>query len=72
MDNKENKISTELTACKMKFMQRTVGYTRWDRRRSKDVFDKLKIKEIVDYIQNYQRKWKKHVNRINTGRIPRG
>jgi hypothetical protein len=56
----------------MKFMQRTVGYTRWDRRRSKDVFDKLKIKEIVDYIQNYQRKWKKHVNRINTGRIPRG
>jgi len=23
----------------------------------------------MDYIQNCQRKWKEHVNRINTGRI---
>jgi len=31
--------------------------------------DKLKIKPVIDYIQNYQRIWKEHVNRMNTGRI---
>jgi len=31
----------------------------------------MKIKPVIYYIQNYQRKWKEHVNIINTGRIPK-
>jgi hypothetical protein len=38
--------------------------------RSVDSLDKQKIKPVIDYILNYQWKWKEHVNRINTGKIP--
>jgi hypothetical protein len=55
----------------MKFVQGTAGYTKWDHKRNEDILDKLKIKPIIDYIQNYQRKWKEHMNRMNEGRNPK-
>jgi hypothetical protein len=44
-------------------------YTKWDHKRNEDIFDKLKVKPVIGYIQTYQRKWKEHVNRMNTERI---
>jgi hypothetical protein len=53
----------------MKFMQCTAGYNKWDHKRN-DILDKLKIKLLLYYIQNYQSKLKAHMNRMNTGRTP--
>jgi len=58
-----------ITACEMKFMWRTAGYTKWDQKRNEDILDKLKIRPLTYYIQNYQRKWKEHMHWMNTGRI---
>jgi hypothetical protein len=55
----------------MKFTGRTVGYTNWDHKRNESILDKLKTKPLIDYFQNYQRKWKEHMNRMNRGRIPK-
>jgi len=52
----------------MKFERRTAGYTEQDHKRNERILNKL-IKPITDYIQNYQRKWKKHVNKMNAGWI---
>jgi hypothetical protein len=30
------------------------------------MLDKLKIKPVIGYIENYRRKWKEHVNKKNT------
>jgi hypothetical protein len=38
-----------ITASKMKFMQRSVGCTKWDLRRNGDILDKLKIKQMRLY-----------------------
>jgi len=53
----------------VKLIQRTVGYSEWDPTRSEDTIDRVKIKQMVDCIQNYLRKWKEHMNRMNTRRI---
>jgi len=52
-------------------MQRTAGYTKLDYKINEDILEKLKIKLVIDYVQNYKRKWKEHANRMNTGRIPK-
>jgi hypothetical protein len=54
-----------ITVCKMKSMQRTAAYTKWDHKRNEDILDKPKIKPVIDRIQNYQRNWKEHVERMN-------
>jgi len=54
-----------ITGCKMKFVCRAQGYTKWNHKR-KYILDKPKIKSVIGYIQNYQRKWKELVNRMNT------
>jgi hypothetical protein len=40
-----------VTACEMKFMRRTTGYTKWDHRRNEEILDKIKIKPVIDYSQ---------------------
>jgi len=51
-------------------MQRTVSYTKQDHKRNKDILNALKIKSVMDSIQNYQKKME-HVKRMNTERIPK-
>jgi len=46
-----------------------IGYTKWNHKRNEDILHKLKIKPVIDHIQNYQMKWKESMNRMNTGRI---
>jgi hypothetical protein len=38
-------------------------------KRNYEILDKIKIKPKIDYIQNYQSKWKEHEKRMNTGKI---
>jgi hypothetical protein len=52
----------------MRFIQGTAGYIKWDHKKE-DISDKLKIKPVTDYIQNYERKW--NMNTMNTERIPK-
>jgi hypothetical protein len=46
----------KITACEIKFMQRTVGATKLDQKRNENILDKIKSKPVIDYILNYQRK----------------
>jgi len=60
-----------MTTWKMKFMRRTAGYTKWDQERNEKISDKLKIRPVICHIQNYQKKWKDHMKKTTTGRIPK-
>jgi len=53
---REKKDINKITACKMKFMKRTSDHTKWDHKRNENILDKLKIKPMTNYIQNYRRK----------------
>jgi hypothetical protein len=48
---------SRITACEMKFMRRTAGYTKWDLKRNKEVLKELKVDPILDYICGYQNNW---------------
>jgi hypothetical protein len=37
----------------MKLMQRMAGYIKWYDKKNEDFLDKLKIKPLIHYIQNY-------------------
>jgi hypothetical protein len=63
--------SNRLTACEMKFMRRTAGYTKWDHKRNEDILTELKIEPMIHYIKHYQESWRSHVNRMNAGRFPK-
>jgi hypothetical protein len=47
---------SRITACEMKFMRRTAGYTKGDLKRNEDVLKELKVE---------------HVNRMSRTRIPK-
>jgi len=70
MDGRK-KLTNRTAACKMIFMRRTAAYTKWDHKTNEDTLDKLQVKPMIQYIQNYRRKWKERVNRMNTGWIPK-
>jgi hypothetical protein len=44
---------------------------KWDHKVNEHILDKVKIKPVIDYFQNYKRKWSEHMKRMNTGRISR-
>jgi hypothetical protein len=47
-----------ITACEIKFMRRTGGYTKWDLKRNEEVLNELKVEPILDYICRYQNNWR--------------
>jgi hypothetical protein len=62
------KDESQVTACKMRFIQRTPGYTKWDLKWNEDAMTELDIEPVLDYIQHYQKQWKKlsSANEYNT------
>jgi hypothetical protein len=48
---------SRITACEMKFMHRTAGYTKWYLKRNEEVLKELKVEPILDYICRYQNNW---------------
>lgn len=57
--------SERLTACKMKFMRRTVGYMKWAHKRDEDILTELKIMSVTDHIKHCHENRRTHVNRTN-------
>jgi hypothetical protein len=46
-----------ITACEIKFMRRTAGYTKWDLKMNEEVLKELKAELILDYLCRYQNNW---------------
>lgn len=62
---------SRIIANEMKFMRRTAGYTKWDRRRNEEILHELQITPVLDYIHQYQNQWLQHLNRMSRDRIPK-
>jgi hypothetical protein len=60
-----------LEAAQMKFLRPLIGITKLDRERNQSVREKLGVQNIVLELKQYQREWLQHVERMDTGRIPK-
>jgi hypothetical protein len=63
MDNKRTD-EKRLISSEMSFLRRTAGYTRWDHNRNEDILTELRISQITEFICQYRKNWKEHVDRI--------
>jgi hypothetical protein len=54
----------------MRFL-RTAGYIRWDQKRNEDILTELQMSQITEYIYQYRKNWKEHVDRMSSDRIPK-
>jgi hypothetical protein len=48
----------------MSFLKRTAGYTGWDHKRNDDILTELQMSQVSEYIHQYWKNWKEHVDRI--------
>jgi hypothetical protein len=55
----------------MRFLRRNTGYTRWDHKRNEDILTELQILQITEFIFQYRKNWKEHVDRMSSDRIPK-
>jgi hypothetical protein len=55
----------------MCFLRRTAGYTGWDHKRNEDILTELQISQITQFICQYRKNWKEHVDRMSSDRIPK-
>jgi hypothetical protein len=60
-----------LISAEMRFLRRTEGYIRWDHKRNEDILTELQISQITEFICQYRKNWKEHVNRMSSDRIPK-
>jgi hypothetical protein len=54
----------------MRFLRRIAGYTRWDHKRN-DILTELQMSQITEFIYQYRKNWKEHVDRMSSDRIPK-
>jgi hypothetical protein len=55
----------------MKFLRRTAGYTKLDKKRNTEILTELKINSVLEHIDKYTNNWNQHVQRMDQSRIPR-
>jgi hypothetical protein len=60
-----------LISAGMRFLWRTAGYTRWDHKRNEDILTELQISQITEFIYQYRKNLKEHVDRMSSDRIPK-
>jgi hypothetical protein len=60
-----------LISAEKRFMRRTAGHTRWDHKRNEDILTELQISQITEFIYQYRKNWKEHVDRMSSDRIPK-
>jgi transposase len=53
-----------LISAEMRFLRRTAGYTRWGHKRNEDILTELQMSQITEFIYQYGKNWKEHVDRI--------
>ena len=62
---------SRITASEMKFMRRTAGYTKLDKKRNSDILQELQVSSVMDHISTYRNNWQQHLQRMDRTRIPR-
>jgi hypothetical protein len=60
-----------LEAAQIKFLRHLLGITKLDRKRNQSIMEKLGVRNTVLEIQQYQRKWLQHPQRMDISRLPR-
>jgi hypothetical protein len=55
----------------MKFLRRTAGYIKLDKKKNTDILRELKINSVLEHIDQYRNNWKQHVQRTDRSRIAR-
>jgi hypothetical protein len=62
-------VRTRITANEIKFLRRTAGYTKLDKRNT-EILRELKINSVLEHIDQCRNNWKQHVQRMDRSRIP--
>jgi hypothetical protein len=62
---------TRLTVNEIKFVRRTAGYTKLDKKRNTEILRELKINSVLEHVDQYRNNWKQHVQRMDRSRVPR-
>jgi hypothetical protein len=52
-------------ANEMKFLSRTAGYTKLDKKRNTEILRELKISSVLEHIDQYRNNWKQSVQRMD-------
>ena len=60
-----------LEAAQMKFLRHLLGITKLDKEKNQYIRQKTGAQNIVQEIKQYQEKWLKHVQRMDTSRLPK-
>jgi hypothetical protein len=60
-----------LISAEIGFLRRTAGYTRRDHKRNEDILTELQISQITEFIYQYRKNWKEHVDRMSSNGIPK-
>jgi hypothetical protein len=60
-----------LILAEMHFIRRTAGYNCWDHKSNEDILAELQILQITEFIYQYRKNWKEHVERTSSERIPK-
>ena len=60
-----------LEAAQMKFLRHLLGITKLDKEKNQCIGGKTGAEDIVKEIKQYQKKWLKHVQRMDTDRLPK-
>ena len=60
-----------LEAAQMKFLRHFLGITKLDKEKNQCIRQKTGAQNIVQEIKHYQEKWLKHVQRMDTNRLPK-
>jgi hypothetical protein len=55
----------------MKFLRRTAGYTKLDKKRNTEILRELKINSALEHVDQYRNNWKQHLQRMDRSRVPR-
>jgi hypothetical protein len=58
-------------SAEMRFLRRTARYTHWDHKRNEDILTELQISQVTEFIYQYRKNWKEHVDRMSSDRIPK-
>jgi len=61
----------DLEAAQMKVLRHLLGITKLDKEKNQCIREKTGAQIIVKEIKQYQKKWPRHVQRMDTNRIPK-
>jgi len=60
-----------LEAAQMEFLRHLLGITKLDKEKNQCIREKMGAQNIVKEVNQYQKKWLQHVQRMDTNRIPK-